>query len=469
MTTLAESIPTAVRRRSFTVWYKDLGRWDIGYFSTLSWAWPPEIMQPLGSVLTRVVREVKTSDLRSVPIIEKITFGGVASVLPVDDRDGYKGRLFWAEPGQFVYSRIRAKQGSFTVIDPVVGRLAVSQEYPVYDIDRGRIDPEFLKIALRSEAFLRLMVGLSHGGSTKTRMLPDQFESLKVPVPPLSVQRRIVAAAAKTRNQAARLQTEADLLESNAKREFLELLGLPIPKIGAGSPRHFVVQFRDIERWGVRHLWQSSNRLDPVGTRYEGSRLGDVIEDLENGWSPKCFDTPATGEEWGVLKVGAVSFGVFNPQENKALPPKLKPRPQLEVKAGDFLIGRANVTRLVGACALVRETRPKLMLCDKIFRAVWREPSPVIPDFLEEVLKTPHVRQQIEAALTGTSATMKNITKGNLLALRFPLPPIAVQRRIVASLSLARRDARQMRAKAAALLTQTSGSVEQMILGALQP
>jgi type I restriction enzyme S subunit len=72
----------------------------------------------------------------------------------------------------------------------------------------------------------------------------------------------------------------------------------------------------------------------------------------------------------------------------------------------------------VGACALVKETPPRLMLCDKIFRAVWRPRSPVLPAYLDEVIKTPHLRQQIEASLTGTSPTMKNISKPALLALR---------------------------------------------------
>ena len=59
------------------------------------------------------------------------------------------------------------------------------------------------------------------------------------------------------------------------------------------------------------------------------------------------------------------------------------------------------------------------MLCDKIFRVVWRDPSPVIPDFITEVLRINEVRRQIETKLTGTSATMKNISKPALSRLGF--------------------------------------------------
>src|SRR5690606_8050545 len=101
--------------------------------------------------------------------------------------------------------------------------------------------------------------------------------------------------------------------------------------------------------------------------------LHEMIKDLENGWSPQCHNHPAPSDEWGVLKLGAVSFGAFNELENKALPSSLKPIPAYEIKEGDVLISRANVPRYVGACAQVLRTRKKLMLCDKIFRVVFKE------------------------------------------------------------------------------------------------
>ena len=77
--------------------------------------------------------------------------------------------------------------------------------------------------------------------------------------------------------------------------------------------------------------------------------LCDLIDDIENGWSPACESRPAVNDEWGVLKVGAVSFGFFDPRENKALPLELEPKPEYQIRAGDFLMSRANTTALVGA------------------------------------------------------------------------------------------------------------------------
>ena len=211
----------------------------------------------------------------------------------------------------------------------------------------------------------------------------------------------------------------------------------------------FITSFRDLDRWSHEGILRRIAEGDTAHTSpYPIVRLRDVITDLENGWSPKCHDRPAEPDEWGVLKLGAVSFGVFNPEENKVLPGHFEPRPHLEVKPGELLISRANITRLVGAIALIGETRPRLMLCDKIFRVVSREPTPVDTTFLAEVLRISDVRRQIEANVTGTSPTMKNISKPALMGLTFPLPPKSEQLAMSKALTDARAKATDLRERA---------------------
>ena len=98
------------------------------------------------------------------------------------------------------------------------------------------------------------------------------------------------------------------------------------------------------------------------------TRFGNIAPYIEAGWSPMCEKRPKEGDEWGVLKISAVSWGVFNPLENKALPSNLSPRPEYEVKPNDFLMSRANTAELVGKSVIVEDTVPKLMINDKVLR-----------------------------------------------------------------------------------------------------
>jgi type I restriction enzyme S subunit len=214
----------------------------------------------------------------------------------------------------------------------------------------------------------------------------------------------------------------------------------------------FVARFKDMERWSHESILRSSiSGPNPCPTR-PLSRLGDLISDLENGWSPKCHDHPASVGHWGVLKLGAVSFGIYDEDENKQLPTTLRPRPEYEVHPGDVLISRANVVRYVGACAYVESTRDKLMLCDKIFRVRFRPDGKLAPQFLAAVMKLRFVRDQIESRLTGTSPTMKNISKPALLGLFLPVPDdMAIQESLVDLLAKSHQEAALKRAKATAL------------------
>lgn len=60
---------------------------------------------------------------------------------------------------------------------------------------------------------------------------------------------------------------------------------------------------------------------------------------------------------------------------------------------------------------------------------------------------------------------MQNITKPALLALRIPLPPIPIQKQLVAEVTAAREHIAAERAAAAKLTADTAREVEQMILG----
>ena len=109
-------------------------------------------MQPLGSLVQRVSQEVDGKLSKAeVPIIGKITFGGELSLSDEDDREGYKGRLFWAKSGQLVYSKIRVKQGSFCVVPDSLPLVAVSAEYPVFEINAAKAAPAFIGLLLRCD------------------------------------------------------------------------------------------------------------------------------------------------------------------------------------------------------------------------------------------------------------------------------------------------------------------------------
>lgn len=380
------------------------------------------------------------------------------------DPTAIKGRLFLARAGDLVYSKIDVRNGAIGVVPAELPLIAVTAEYPVHRVRSERAEVAYVRLVVRSSAMRREIQSRISGASGRKRIMPADLLDIRAPFPALPTQRVIIEQAHRASADLDEGLAAAARVAHEAGVAFLHALGLRAPE---ETPRRKIM----VRRWSATARWgvDYNQRVDGGGASADGAyptaRLGDVIADLENGWSPQCLKRPAEPSEWGVLKLGAVSFGRYDDSENKALPTHLKPIPRYEVRPGDVLISRANIPRLVGACAIVTETRDRLILCDKIFRVVPKPQPKIVGAFIAEVLKIPQVRFQIESACTGTSPTMQNITKPALLDLRFPLPTLEVQEGLVAMMKDARARADALRAEARERYGLAMQEVDAMILG----
>jgi hypothetical protein len=153
-----------------------------------------------------------------------------------------------------------------------------------------------------------------------------------------------------------------------------------------------------------------------------------LIDRIEAGKSFSALGRPATPDEWGVVKVSAMSWGSFLEDENKAVPTDRPINPDYEIRTGDLLLSRANTEDLVGATVLVSETRPRLLLSDKSLRLVTR--AGIERPWLNYMLQSPLVRGQFSDRATGTSDSMRNLSQVKILSTTLPLPPTEEQREI---------------------------------------
>lgn len=160
--------------------------------------------------------------------------------------------------------------------------------------------------------------------------------------------------------------------------------------------------------------------------------LGDLLLRIEAGKSFQCQTRPALSEEWGVIKVSAMTRGVFLEEENKATIPGTEVNESYEIRAGDILLSRANTQEYVGASVLVGATRPRLLLSDKSLRLV--PGTGINHKWLAYLLSSPSVRVAISAQATGTKHSMRNISQDVLRKIEVDVPPVAEQERIVLAL-----------------------------------
>lgn len=168
----------------------------------------------------------------------------------------------------------------------------------------------------------------------------------------------------------------------------------------------------------------------PIPRRWRWVRWGDLALGSDSGWSPQCESRPREGDEWGVVKVSAVSWSAFKPEENKALPAHESGRDACAIRAGDFLMSRANTAELVGRSVVVVVEPARLMMSDKIVRCTFA--GPVNKHYVNLFNQTAAARAHYIANASGTSDSMKNISRDVVFSMPVALPPTAEQDRIVA-------------------------------------
>lgn len=416
----------------------------------------------LGQV-SKVRRELATNDQlrrREIKMVDRVSFGGQ---IFAGSKLKTKMDQWIARPGDLLVSKIRARQGSVGLVSQGHGPISATIHYRSLIPDARKADSIYLWLVLRSE-YGRCQFLAATGGAMKGEISEERLMDINIPFPSLTCQRSIVSYWQNAQRKIGETEAAACSRETDLSLWFLEQLGLE-EEIVSVTQRAIALKWNEVERWGVVQARMRVNALSLETGKFPTVCLGDVVADLKNGWSPKCHDRPAGIDEWGVLKLGAVSYGTFNDQDHKALPKSFKPRSSIEVRKGDVLFVRGNVLRLVGACSYVHTTREKLMLPDLIFRAVFHRKSDINPRYLALLMGIPHLRLQIEAIATGTSPTMKKISKPGLLGLRLPLPALDVQRQLVAHASDERNRIVEDRFAANRLSEQTAKDIEGMILG----
>lgn len=257
------------------------------------------------------------------------------------------------------------------------------------------VDGKYLFYMIWNPLF-RKIAGRNMTGTAGQKRVPSSFlKDFKIPLPPLPEQKRIAAILDKADSIRRKRQEAVRLTEELLRSVFLDMFGDPV--------------------------------TNPKG--WDRFCLGDVVQKIESGWSPVCDEGQADANEWGVLKLGAVTTCRYLDTESKALPADVRPRPELEVKAGDLLFTRKNTYDLVAASALVYATRPKLMLSDLIFRLKLKDDSAVISEYLWALLSSTGKRKQIQSLAGGSSGSMPNISKSKLMEQMIEVPPMALQKK----------------------------------------
>ncbi|CAM1667383.1 restriction endonuclease subunit S [Streptococcus mitis] len=203
-----------------------------------------------------------------------------------------------------------------------------------------------------------------------------------------------------------------------------------IPMMSVSEQENIIQNFEKIDYLISKRSQQYTELSNLVKSRFnemfeeypDSVFLDTYIKELRAGKS-------LAGEENNknkVLKTGAVSYDYFNSSEVKNLPIDYIPLDEHKVEIGDVIISRMNTSELVGAAGYVWAINSdNIYLPDRLWKVILNDR--VNPVFLWKLITNEKTKLKIKRIASGTSGSMKNISKSKFLQIRVPLPPLSLQ------------------------------------------
>jgi len=256
----------------------------------------------------------------------------------------------------------------------------VNESIFIFTLNKEIIDAKYFCMLMQSDE-LQDKLTKDSSGSTFKSIKMNQLERMTFNIPPLETQRQIAANLDKVTHTIDLCNNILEKLDLLVKSRFVEMFG-------------------GLER---------------------STTIARYISELRGGKSLAGTE-PCKNK---VLKTGAATFGWFDPEQYKYLPTDYEPLPEHKVETGDVIISRMNTPELVGACSYVFDAPEDMYYPDRLWKAVLKENTN--PIFLWQLLWDRDIRKAIKESSGGTSGTMHNISKANLLAIKCMDAPIELQ------------------------------------------
>lgn len=161
-----------------------------------------------------------------------------------------------------------------------------------------------------------------------------------------------------------------------------------------------------------------------------------LVSRLDAGISVNSVDSlDAYSHGKHVLKTSCVTRGYFLPNEKKSILPIDINRAKTIPEKGSIIVSRMNTPELVGELGYVNVFDENIYLPDRLWQMIFKKDQQLCSRWLAYLLSSKKFSKQIKESATGTSNSMKNISKEVLLSLEIPYPKFDEQQKIATALS----------------------------------
>lgn len=212
----------------------------------------------------------------------------------------------------------------------------------------------------------------------------------------------------------------------------LEKIEIPLPPLEV--QREIVAEIEGYQRVidGARAVIDNYLPQIPIEPKWPIVELADVIVGKpKNGYSgkPVSYET-----DLKVLTLTATTSGVLDATKFKYIDEDIAPHAECRCRKNDIYLQRGNTAELVGTAAIFDLEDDGFIYPDLMIR-VQADQEKITPDFLLAVLQAPNTREFLKANATGSAGSMPKINQKIVNRIPIFLPPLETQENLVSEIN----------------------------------
>ena len=329
-------------------------------------------------------------------------------------------KQFLVSEGQFILSKIDARNGAMGIIPAELDGAVVTQDFLPYDIDTTKVNPQYFVLVCTTKQFVAFCQSCSSGTTNRQRVDEAQFLNIKVPVPSLEEQNKLVEEY----NKQISIASDAELLAIKKHRKINSLLfvelGVKISKDNVLNGLS-TVAFSALDRWDIAYLQNSAKYT----AKYKSFRFEDCIERFMKGSDGKSlrmetYKTPTRDFHYiGMEHIEKATGQLIDAPIVKGSQIKSQ---TVTIPNGYFIYGKLRP--YLNKYWYNNTNWDNIVCSSELF--VFRIKDSINTRFFEVVLGSDIVQEQIADLTSG--ARMPRITEEVFMNIQIPIPPLDIQK-----------------------------------------
>lgn len=434
--------------------YKDLTRWDVKSqtIQTLTSFYP---LVKIGDLLQNIRNPVFIQNHKEYKqVTVKLYNKGVIE----------RGRLLGARiltksqnivlVGQFIISKIDGKDGAFGLIPKDLDGAIVTNDFPIFESKDSKIlDLEYFNLLLSFDESRELLQKTSVGTTGRKRLQIPTFLELKIPLPPLKQQQKIIAIWQKAQKENQDHLTKAGQLKNDIDSYLLSELGITIHK--QEKAKVFTTMFKDLERWSLQYIATKHKytSIYPL-VSLQDSQYSTVIQ---RGFSPKY----AYSEKY-ILNQQCNRWDEINLNFVKTVDPVwLDSIEKNKFTQIDDIIINSTGEGTIGRASKITEKSQGLMYDSHMLLIRLKG---IQASFFIEIFNSDIGQNQVNTIKSAQSTKQTELGVENLKKIQIPLPSMEMQEKIVEHISSLRTEITKLQEQASTIISDTREIIKNLII-----